>query len=256
MGTSNHIKLNQLLATWPNGAVFTASWLKERGVYYELLRKYRSGGWVRKIGNGAVARAGDEVHWTGGLYAIQTQLELDVHVGSKTALELQGFAHFVPMGKGYKVFIFGRQGQFLPTWFLKYKWDVRLQFLRTNLFSKKQKLGLVRKDIGAYSISISSPERAIFEFLYLVKNEGSFEEAHQLMQGLATLRSDLAQELLRASNSIKVNRLFMYLAEKSSHAWVKELDLSKVDFGKGKRVIVPGGKFDSKYKISVPEITS
>jgi hypothetical protein len=44
----------------------------------------------------------------------------------------------------------------------------------------------------------------------------------------------------------------MLLAESSKHAWVRKVDLSKVDFGKGKRTLVKGGRFDPKYKITVP----
>ena len=34
----------------------------------------------------------------------------------------------------------------------------------------------------------------------------------------------------------------MYLAEDCHHAWVQKLDLSRVDFGKGKRMLVKGGR--------------
>ncbi|MDX1251223.1 MAG: type IV toxin-antitoxin system AbiEi family antitoxin domain-containing protein [Gammaproteobacteria bacterium] len=45
----------------------------------------------------------------------------------------------------------------------------------------------------------------------------------------------------------------MVLAEACNHAWVKKLGLSKVDFGKGKRMIVKGGRLDTKYNITVPD---
>jgi hypothetical protein len=62
----------------------------------------------------------------------------------------------------------------------------------------------------------------------------------------------MLQELLVQCRSVKVKRLFMYLAEECNHAWVKKLDVSKVNFGKGKRMMVRGGRFDSKYNITVP----
>jgi len=46
----------------------------------------------------------------------------------------------------------------------------------------------------------------------------------------------------------------MYLAEKFNHSWFKHIKVSKINFGKGKRVIGKGGNFDSKYNISVPKI--
>ena len=44
----------------------------------------------------------------------------------------------------------------------------------------------------------------------------------------------------------------MVLGEYGNHAWVQKLDLSRVDFGKGKRMIVKGGRLDWKYNITVP----
>jgi hypothetical protein len=73
------------------------------------------------------------------------------------------------------------------------------------------------------------------------------------MESLTTLRPGLVQSLLEQCRSVKVKRLFMFLAEHHNHAWVERLDLSKVDFGKGKRMIVKGGRFDAKYRITVPE---
>jgi hypothetical protein len=44
----------------------------------------------------------------------------------------------------------------------------------------------------------------------------------------------------------------MLLAENCKHSWVRKVELSKVDFGKGKRMLVKGGRFDPKYNITVP----
>jgi len=73
------------------------------------------------------------------------------------------------------------------------------------------------------------------------------------MEGLTTLRARLVQVLLVQCTSVKVKRLFMVAAESCRHAWVKKLDLSKVEFGKGKRMLVRGGRLDSKYHITVPD---
>jgi hypothetical protein len=62
----------------------------------------------------------------------------------------------------------------------------------------------------------------------------------------------MLQPLMEQSGSVKVKRLFMVLAEDFNHTWVKKLDVSKVDFGKGKRMIVKGGRFDATYNITVP----
>ena len=72
---------------------------------------------------GAFARGGDTPDWTGGVYALQNQVGLTVHVGSLTALELQGRAHFVPLGRKHVLLVSDRQER-LPSWFRKYDWKV------------------------------------------------------------------------------------------------------------------------------------
>lgn len=228
-------------------------WLEKQGVYQQLIHEYEKTSWVRRVGRGAYARAGDKVEWTGGLYALQEQLRLPIHAGGKTALSLQGYAHFLPMGPGTTVVLFGPPNVKLPLWFKQYRWGVKVRYTATNLFVGGADQGLTKREMGFYSVSVSAPERAMMEVLYGVPKEESYEEAKLLMEGLTTLRPRVVQTLLERCASIKVKRLFMVLGESCRHAWVKKLDLSKVDFGKGKRMLVRGGRFDSKYNITVPE---
>jgi hypothetical protein len=228
-------------------------WLKTRGAYQQLLHQYEQSGWMQRIGQGAYVRAGDTVKWSGGLYALQEQLKLPVHGGAKTALQMQGYAHFLPMGEGGTVFLFGAPSTRLPSWFRQCDWGSALRFITTKLFADDPDLGLTKKDLATYAVTVSAPERAIMEVLYLMPMEGSFEEAGLLMEGLTTLRPRLVQSLLEQCKSVKVKRLFMFLAEACNHAWVKKMDLSKVNFGQGKRMIVKGGRLDAKYNITVPD---
>lgn len=245
-------KINQLLKGWPNGTVSVSSWLAKQGVYQQLVHKYETTAWLRRIGQGAFAKAGDKIEWTGGLYALQEQLKLPIHAGGKTALQMQGYAHFLSMGKGTTVSLFGPPDVKLPAWFRQYRWGVEVRYTTTNLFSGEADQGLTKKTLGPYSIKVSAPERAMMEVLYGVPQVDSYEEARLLMEGLTTLRPRLVQSLLEKCASVKVKRLFMLLAENCKHPWVRKVDLSKVDFGKGKRTLVKGGRFDPKYKITVP----
>ena len=67
------------------------------------------------------------------------------------------------------------------------------------------------------------------------------------------LRPDIVQNLLEQCCSMKVKRLFMFLAKKSQHPWLEKLDQNRINFGKGKRVIVKEGRLDTQYSITVPE---
>lgn len=45
----------------------------------------------------------------------------------------------------------------------------------------------------------------------------------------------------------------MCLAEQANHPWFSRLNINKIDFGKGKRVIGTGGYYNSKYQLSLPK---
>lgn len=92
------------------------------------------------------------------------------------------------------------------------------------------------------------------EMLKLVPKEQSFEETFLLFENLAQLRPTIVESLLKQCNSIKVKRLFLYLAEKCQHEWLSALDINKIDIGHGKRVIGQGGTYIAKYQLSVPTI--
>lgn len=245
-------KLRVLLEAWPKGTVAVQAWLSSRGVSRFLAKRYQQYRWVQRIGGGAYVRPSDSVDWTGGLYAVQTLLGLPVHAGGKTALELQGYGHFVPMGEGAPVYLFGEPGTRLPAWFLRHPWKVRLVYATKTLFPKDPKLGLREKAFGDYAIRLSSPERAMLELLTRVSDEGSFEEARLLMEGLSGLRPESTQELLAACGSIKAKRLFLFLAGHCGHGWADKLDVLSLDLGKGKRSVVKGGRLDPRYQITVP----
>ena len=74
------------------------------------------------------------------------------------------------------------------------------------------------------------------------------------MQAAATLSPRKVQAILEACRSIKVRRLFLWLAERHGHAWLKRLDLSAIDLGRGKRQLVRDGRLDPKYLITVPDL--
>lgn len=67
MASEPRSKLNRLLTAWPQGAVAVSRWLETKGAYQQLVHEYEKSGWIRRIGHGAYARAGDTLECTGGL---------------------------------------------------------------------------------------------------------------------------------------------------------------------------------------------
>ncbi len=253
MNRSKDTKLKKLLTTWPQGTVYLASELNDRGIGYDLQRVYRKSGWITSIGQGAVTRTGDTVTWPGAVYALQHQANLSIHVGAKTALTMHGLAHFINL-KSEKIQIFGPPATKLPAWFKNFNWGGTVDYYRSSLFEDHHEIGIQTQSFKTFSIKISSPERAFFELLNLVPQRETFNEASLIAEGLSTLRPKIVQQLIAVCTSIKVKRLFLYMMEKQNHAWLKRLDLSKVELGKGDRQIVKGGVLDKKYRITVPEV--
>jgi hypothetical protein len=257
MASEPKTKINSLLRIWPIGTVAATSWLEDQDIYHQLATDYQKSAWIKRIGHGAFIRDGDQVSWQGGLYAIQKHLRLPIHAAAKTALELHGIVHFVPTGLSKVVHLFGAPRAKLPTWFRSHDWNINLRFTATSLFSEgANQLGLAEKTVGAFSIQCSSRERAILELLHLIPYAQGFEEAKLLFESLRTLRPDLLQALLQNCHSIKVKRLFLYFADLTNQPWLQDLELTKIELGKGKRVIGEGGVFDPKYNISVPKIST
>ena len=73
------------------------------------------------------------------------------------------------------------------------------------------------------------------------------------MEGLANLRPQLVEQLLKECTSIKVKRLFLYMADKVRHQWLPFVDQSNLELGKGDRSIAPNGVYIAKFKIIVPK---
>ncbi|MFH2094117.1 MAG: type IV toxin-antitoxin system AbiEi family antitoxin domain-containing protein, partial [Bacteroidota bacterium] len=113
-------------------------------------------------------------------------------------------------------------------------------------------IGIDEFEIKSITIKISSPERAIMECLYLAPAENDLVECYQIFEGLVNLQPDLIQELLINCNSVKVKRLFFYMAEKANHQWFHFLNTEKIDIGKGNRMIEKNGVHIQKYLISIP----
>ncbi|MBS3742285.1 MAG: type IV toxin-antitoxin system AbiEi family antitoxin [Candidatus Cloacimonetes bacterium] len=252
MSKENRTKLNELISNWPKGTIGTTNFLKKYNVGYELIQRYKKSNWLETVGNKAYKLSGDEIDWYGAIFAIQKQLNLSIHPGGKTALQLLGYAHY--LSDSIKdIFLYGYRGEKLPTWYKKNLWKVATHYSAFKLFPRDTVIGFTRYSHKNFKIKISSAERAMLEMLYHFPKYNSFDDCYQIMENLVTLRSNVCQNLLEVCNSIKVKRLFLFMAEKSNHSWFDDLAVNEINLGKGKRSLVANGILDNKYKITVPK---
>ena len=244
-------KINQLLQQWPSGNVATLRWLNTRGVDRRLADKYVQSGWLERLGHGAYQRAGASVDWFGAVRALQTQLALAVHPGGITAIELRGYTHYLSFG-ARSVVLFGNPGMKLPAWFEAHTWSRPVTLVTTGVFAGTEKTTSTVQ-VDEVDLEVATLERAALEMMYLVPKRQSYEEAYQVIESLTSLRPKTVQHLLECCTSVKTKRVFVHAAERANHSWLKHLDLSKVDFGSGRRTIHAGGRLDKKYDLVVTD---
>lgn len=250
MSNESGSKINQLLNSQPQGIVFLSSWMVKQGYSHDLQHRYKKSNWLKTIGTGAFIRINDKVGYEGGVYALQEQNGTTIHPGGRTALSIIGKAHYIDLSPNH-IFLFGSNGEKLPAWFKKHNWGLKIHYYETSFLPPS--LGLTEIELNTFTIKVSGAARAIMECLHLAPQKQQLIECFEIMEGLNNLVPKQVQKLLESCQSVKVKRLFLYMAEKAGHNWFKHLDLKQVDLGKGKRSVVKGGVLIDKYGITVPK---
>lgn len=263
----SHNRLNQLSRDLPEGLLVDTAWLKARGYSRQLLNHYVNAGWLKQPTRGVYCRPRGTLSWQQAVISLQAMLQYPLLVGGRTALEAQGYAHYL-VQRVKEVHLYGAKTP--PNWLNKL--ELGVQFLYHNdskLFRHRlppkalthlEQKSEVPKDWVVqnwgqwdWPLALSTPERAILELLDELPKHESFHQVDMLMQSLSNLRPGRLQTLLNQCRSVKVKRLFFYFADRHQHAWLKRLERKTVDLGEGKRMLVRGGKLDKTYQITVPE---
>ncbi len=266
MGIQRYVKLNHLQQILPEGLPVDSGWLQKKGYSRQLIAKYVRHGWLASPVRGVYRRGGALVYqksWEPVVISLQSLLAVPVTVGGRVALGLHGLSHYLSIGAPSEIHLYGSIVP--PTWVNKLSLNQRFVFHSTNLFKtsdskitrskESQQANFTDHKWGGseWSMLISTPERAILELLDELPTHESFHQADVLMEGLSNLRPKYINMLLADCRSVKTKRLFLWFAQRHNHAWLKAIDIENVDVGKGKRMIVSGGKLDPTYLITVPE---
>lgn len=285
MGEQKQRKLNWLQENVPEGLLVDAAWLGRHGYPSGLRSKYVAHGWLEQVARSVYRRPraklperGESVglRWQEVVISLQTLLECPVAVGGRTALELQGFAHYLAAKGPREIHLYGAEPP--PGWVSKMKVDSRLVFHNSKRLFKDGRAAdrvghegtgaeagrdgasngkasaFIRQRWGPWEwpLRMSTPERAVLELLDEVPERETFHQADMLMEGLRNLSPRRLQTLLVECRSVKVKRLFLWFAKRHNFAWLKKLDRKTIDLGHGKRMLVRGGKLDTEFNITVP----
>lgn len=241
-------KIKQIIDEVGSNSLLFSSWLASKGINAFEQANYVQNGWLEKVAYGVYKMAGANVSLFSAISAYNVQLGKQCTIGAETALELHGFMHYIPMGKPL-AFIFTKTNQKLPSWFLAHEWDRTLRYQTSSFLEIR---GVDEMEVEGNQLLVSCPERAILECLNRPHATTSLLDIYYLMELLTTLRPKVLQQLLEECTSVKAKRLFIYMAEKANHPWLKGLDTSRIDLGSGRRMIVPKGKYVSKYNMTIP----
>ncbi len=242
-------KLNQALSNWNKGELHSLQWLSKFGVSPRAANKYFASGSLKKIAPGIFARPNDQITWQGIVSVLQNDLSMPVHIAGKSALELHGEGHYIPLGDPI-INVISRNKAQVPSWALSGAFHGELKVKQSSMISSEPEL--VRYDRDGIKIYISSREQAILELIDSLDLSETFETAENYMQGLLTLRPDKVQYLLEHCKSIKVKRVFLFLAKHLELPFLKKIDLEKIQLGSGKRVVTKNGRLDNNFNITVP----
>lgn len=270
-------KLNQLQHLLPEGLLVDASWMNAKGYSRALLSQYVASGWLEHPAWGVYRRPSGKLQWQHVVISMQSLLDIPVVVGGRTALELQGYAHYLSPSGIREVHFYGDRP--LPTWVNKLEVEPIFWFHNAKKLFRSEPIprsfgdlnpmpnlqsggsdevsysGFVRQHWGHWNWPLiqSAPERAILELLDQVPQRETFHQADMLIEGLRTLSPRRLQKLLENCLNVKVKRLFLWFADRHKLPWFSQIDQERVNLGTGKRMLVPGGKLDEKYQITVPK---
>lgn len=241
-------KLNRMLHMHNNGGLYFSDWLRRQDYSDQLLRQYRTAGWLCSLGSGVMYRTGDDLSAYAAIASYNEQCGKRYRIAAHSALELFGYYHYVPMGK--PVLMVAHQEAHTPLWMKSEKFDRTISTFSTDTFGELQE---EERMVDGHKLLSSSPEQAFMECLLLAPKRYALMDLYYIMEQLTSLRSAKIQALLETTKNLKVKRLFLYMAEKAGHYWFEELDISKIELGTSKLQIVKGGVYVSKYKITIPK---
>ncbi|HEY3986850.1 type IV toxin-antitoxin system AbiEi family antitoxin [Cedecea sp.] len=244
-------KLNWLLQNTLPGDLVLQSWMTRHGISPSLAHKYAQNGWLNKLRAGVYARAGRQPEWSDAVFCLQHQLSIPVRLAGLSSLSYQGRSHYLQLVQK-QVWLTVEGKESLPKWFREFPGVEWLTISGLKLSNPGEKY-LTKCEVSSKTLTASTPELAAYEILSAVPGNISFEHAAELFQGLVSLNPRKVQYLLSVSQSVQTKRLYLFFADYYQHAWGKKLEAEHIDLGAGKRQLIPEGKLDKRYQITIPE---
>lgn len=240
-----------LLEKIPEGLVVNRKKLIEMGFDRPSIDYFLRSGKLTPVSHGVYRRPGPPLKWEHLAYSI-VQLGYEVHVGSRSALDLSGFAHYLPLGGQQSIHLYCQRK--LPNWLTCLNEKVDIVPHRFKLIENLPSTSITKRPFGHWDwpISYASAELALLELVDEIRDEAGFMVTDKYFETATTLRPKLLNKLLSSCKKIQSNRIFLWFAKRHNLPCFDSLNLSVIEVGKGKRMIVQGGALDKEFQITVP----
>jgi Transcriptional regulator, AbiEi antitoxin, Type IV TA system/Transcriptional regulator, AbiEi antitoxin N-terminal domain len=245
---------NSLENTLSEGLIVNRNWLNKKGFNRPLVDYYLRSGSLEAVARGVYRRPGPPLKWQHVVYSLRL-LGYSVHVGGRSALALQGYSHYLPLGEDSMKVILLYGVPNLPGWTEKLDSPYQLILLKPRLFRQVPEEAIHTLAFGHWDWPIphASVELALLEYLAEVNSASDFAMADKYFESATTLRPGLLQVLLGHCRHVRVKRLFLWFGRRHEYPWFRQLDISKLDLGSGKRMVVKDGALDGEFQITVPK---
>jgi transcriptional regulator with AbiEi antitoxin domain of type IV toxin-antitoxin system len=181
-------KLNSLGHHLPEGLLVDAAWLSKKGYSTSLRSQYVAGGWLEQPARQVYRRPRGSLRWEQVVISLQTLLGYPLTVGGRTALEMQGYAHYLAH-QTKEVHLYGPVRP--PTWLNKLRLGVRFLYHNSEKLFGDENVLRATKDLAPsahpgcrtdpdsphgrlivqpsgqwdWPLTLSTPERAVLELL-------------------------------------------------------------------------------------------
>jgi hypothetical protein len=197
------------------------------GISADLAVHYVRAGWLMRLMRGVYGRPNDTLTLHPSLLLLQRKLD-GLHVGGKSALDWYGVRQYVSQQP--VLHLYGWAAGRLPDWFIKL---FPAEYHRKRLFKERPDALLHAGPFEKRSEAprVSTPERALLEFLSEVGVRQSLQEARELTESAYNLRADVLHELLQQCTSVKTVRLCLQLGRELSLPWAAKLDPATLPTG-------------------------
>ena len=184
-------KINQLHRLLPEGLVVDTPWLEKHGYRRQWREKYVVQGWLEGVVRGVYQRPTGNVEqtiaWQRVVISLQRLLAKPVHVGGRSALELQGLTHYLRFSGKPEIHLYAFGS--LPGWVERIPTDAQFVEHRADKLFDADAPGRARIAWGhwGWELDLSAPERALCELLDLLPSRETFHQADVLMESVRTL---------------------------------------------------------------------